>query len=88
MLGYRICRESEITIIINTGYLSKVGKAFIPNPRLNNFDYTPNTKYLHFFPNKMDILYLSTSIGTIVCEYNIPDAILKSHEGEGLYLDF
>lgn len=88
MIVYRLCKPEEMNKILDDKGFDNVGRTFTVSPRLNNFNYEPQTKYLHFFTSKMDLLYLCPSEGHIVCEYCIPDELLTCHEGEGLYLDF
>ena len=83
---YRVCKEKEGEIILNTGDFSSLGSNY-RNGFKNDFDYEPGKKYLHFFKYFGDIHYLNLFKGYYICEYDIPDEILPE-PSYGSYLDF
>ena len=85
MYLYRVCDEEEYGKIINND--SNIGKYMTGNPRLNNHKYKKDTKYLHFFAQESDILYLNNLKNKYLCTYNIPDELAAQHKGEAYYLD-
>lgn len=87
MLVYRICKELEIRKIFENDSLNDIGKAFINNKKINNHNYEPNKKYLHFFKEYSSVFYLNTESGYYICTFDIPEFILENNAGEGYYLD-
>lgn len=85
---YRLCNEDEIKSIAENGNFNDVGQNFKVDSSKNTHDYKPESKYLHFFARKLEILYLSPNKGKYICEYDIPDEILKDAKGKGFYWDF
>lgn len=88
MLVYRLCKEEEITNILDFKNFSKVGKIFPKNEKLNTNSYDKNIKYLHFFKYKRDLLYLDLKANSYICTYDVPSYILEINKGIGFYLDF
>lgn len=88
MKVYRLCNEDEIKSIAENGDYSDVGKSFESNPKKNTHNYNPESQYLHFFARMLETLYLSPTKGKYICEYDIPDEILKDAKGKGFYWDF
>ena len=88
MLVYRLCKNAEITNILNFKNFSQVGNYFSKNEKLNTNSYKENIKYLHFFKIKSDLLYLAINANNYICTYDIPCYILELNKGTGFYLDF
>lgn len=83
---YRVCKEKEGDIILNTGEFSELGSNY-RNGFKNNFNYEHGKKYLHFFKYFGDIHYLYLGKGYYICEYDIPDELVPK-PSHGYYMDF
>ena len=87
MIVYRICKKDEIDIILNDKTFQKIGKVCEINKSINTHLYINNKKYIHFFKDKDSIFYLDTTADMYICTYDIPNYLLETHYGIGLYLD-
>lgn len=85
---YRVCNKEEIESILKNKNFEDVGKKRNLDTKKNNFNYEKDEKYMHFFTNKHNILYLDCSKGKYVCTYDLPEKIVKEHKGIGKYLDY
>ncbi len=85
---YRLCNKEEIDILLKNKNFEELGSKMKNNEKKNNFDYREDTKYIHFFKDKDNILYLNCSKGKYVCSYLIPENIVNAYSGIGKYLDF
>ena len=83
---YRVCKEKEGNIILNSGDYSLLGSNYY-NCFKNDFNYVPGKKYLHFFKYFVDIHYLNLNKGNYICEYDIPDELIPE-PSHGYYMDF
>ena len=88
MRVYRLCNEDEIEFILRDRNFESIGHKCQNDSTKNTHQYMQNVNYMHFFENEMSLLYLYPSKGKIICVYDIPDEILSSSRGRGLYLDF
>lgn len=86
MLVYRICKKEEIEKLFKNHNIVDIGNCFSLT-EVNNHQYEPNQKYLHFFKEKDSILHFLLK-DKYFCIYNIPENILKQYEGVGYYLDY
>ncbi len=84
MVIYRVCKKEEVKRILDERSFDNVGN-FCKNTEINSHNYKENTKYLHFFKSKTDLLYLNTSKGMYICIYDIPTEILTKYHGFGKY---
>ena len=84
----RLCKEEEVKSILERKDFDGVGKKYQNNEKLNNFNYDPNEKYLHFFRDISGILYLDSTKGNYICTYLVPDELLEGKNGYGKYLDY
>lgn len=87
MRVYRVCEKSEIETLLKTNSFESIGHQFKDND-LNTHKYENDEKYIHFVKDKDDILFFDTLKGRIICEYEIPDDILKESEGKAFYKDY
>lgn len=85
MLVYRVCSSEEIIKLFNDGNFSNIGNYFNEN-KLNTHNYNSDKKYLHFFQNIENVIYVETK-GRFLCTYDIPNEILEKYKGFGNYLD-
>lgn len=85
---FRLCQQDEIKKILIQKSFVGVGQTYQNNYELNSHDYRANVKYLHFFKNKIDLLYLNTAAGRFICTYDIPEELLKQSAGQGKYKDY
>ena len=85
---FRLCRQDEIKKILTQKSFANVGQTCRNNPELNSHNYRANVKYLHFFKDKTDLLYLNTTAGRFICTYDIPEKLLKQTAGQGKYKDY
>jgi len=88
MQVFRLCKEDEIKKILNQKSFTEVGQICKKNHELNSHNYRNNVKYLHFFKNKIDLLYLNTASGRFICTYDIPEEFLRQYAGQGKYKDY
>ena len=90
---YRICNRYEIDQIFNNEDFSNIGGLGIKyiqykeNKNINEHEYNPNKRYLHFFKSKDSIIYWNTLKDNYICTYNIPEYILDNHLKNGIYLN-
>lgn len=87
MKVYRLCRKLEVEQILNNESFNEVGN-FCRNSERNSHNYDESIKYLHFFKQKTDLLYLNTLSGRFICTYDIPEELLSKHYGVGSYRDY
>ena len=87
MVVYRICKKEELDKIINGIPFSDIGRTCTNDSKLNNHEYKPNIKYLHFYKDYGSIFYLNVTKDHYICTYDIPDEILAEYVGSGRYLD-
>ncbi|MBE5757341.1 MAG: hypothetical protein E7345_00205 [Clostridiales bacterium] len=87
MIVYRLCREDEIQKILRNLSFEGVGY-YCRNNEKNSHTYNEDIKYMHFFKNKTDLLYLNTLMGRFICVYDIPEELLLKHFGYGKYYDY
>ena len=87
MLVYRICKKDEIEKIFKEKSFENIGRYFQINSSLNNHNYEDVYRYMHFFDDKVNILYLNLS-NHYLCTYDIPEDILCKYVGIGYYWDF
>ena len=59
MKVFRLCREDEVKQILNSKSFENVGN-YCRNSERNSHNYNEDVRYLHFFKNKSDLLYLNT----------------------------
>lgn len=85
MLVYRLCKEDEISTILETKNISVVGKYCSNTHRLNNHVYNNNKKYLHFFLEEYEITNLNPYKGNYICTYDIPEYLIEKYLGIGYY---
>ena len=88
MQVFRLCRQDEIKKILTQKSFADVGQIYQNNHELNSHNYRANVKYLHFFKNKIDLLYLNTTAGRFICTYDIPEKLLNESAGQGKYKDY
>lgn len=88
MRVFRLCNSDEIEKIIAYRDLKVIGENFKADPFKNNHQYIEGKRYMHFFEDETDLLYLSPNKGKNVCVYDIPEDILKGYKGYGNYADF
>ena len=87
MQVYRVCNKKEYSIIMKTKNCSIVGSE-MSNSNFNSHYYMKDKKYMHFFSNFDDILYLNLRKDYYICIYDIPDDLLNISAGIGYYYDF
>ena len=87
MLVYRICKKNEIEKIFKEKSFENIGRYFEKNSSLNNHNYEDVYRYMHFFDDKVNILYLNLS-NHYLCTYDIPEDILCKYVGIGYYWGF
>ncbi len=88
MIVYRLCRKDEAKKILVDRTLEDIGQKMQIDPKKNTHQYIQDENYIHFFENLTSILYLNTSEGKVICEYDIPEDILNQTIGTGDYLDY
>ena len=88
MRVFRLCNSNEIERIIENKSLAQIGKSYKIDPIKNTHQYVDGKKYMHFFKDEIDLLYLSPQKGKHICVYYIPDDLLKESKGYGNYADF
>ena len=87
MIVYRIAKEEEIKTILGEESLENIGRECKVDYKLNNHNYLPGKKYLHFYPDYGSIFYTSSQAKRYICTYDIPDDVLERSKGIGYYLD-
>lgn len=87
MKVFRLCREDEVKQILNSKSFENVGN-YCRNSERNSHKYNEDVRYLHFFKNKSDLLYLNTLANRFICVYDIPKELLSSYYGHGKYRDY
>ena len=87
MKVFRLCREDEVKQILNSKSFENVGN-YCRNSERNSHNYNEDVRYLHFFKNKSDLLYLNTLANRFICVYDIPKEFLSSYYGHGKYRDY
>ena len=87
MKVFRLCREDEVKQILNSKSFENVGN-YCRNSERNSHKYNEDVRYLHFFKNKFDLLYLNTLANRFICVYDIPKELLSSYYGHGKYRDY
>ncbi len=88
MQVYRLSNQSEVETILSSHSFLGLGKEREKNPKLNNHNYQPSTRYMHFFKDFSSIFYLFPDEGKYICTYEFPEDILSGTMGEGKYLDY
>jgi len=91
MLLYRLSKECEVNKILSYRDFDGIGREYLREEDFlfcNNHDYKENEKYLHFFKEKSNLLYLWMDVGEMICTYDIPKEIVDTHTGEGYYTDY
>jgi len=84
---YRLCRRAEVQQILDNQSFDNVGN-YCCNSERNSHKYNESIRYLHFFKNKSDLLYLNTLVGRFICIYDIPEHLLSEYGGYGKYRDY
>ncbi len=87
MKVYRLCRRDEVEEILDNYSFDNVGN-YCRNSEKNSHIYDESIKYLHFFKQKTDLLYLNTLVGRFICVYDIPENLLSKYCGYGKYRDY
>lgn len=87
MKVFRSCQKDEADTILTEHSCNNAGQCFKSSLKSSHI-YNDNIKYLHFFKNATDILYLDTSPDRCICVYDIPEHILFEYQGIGKYTDF
>ena len=92
MKVYRYLSEDELNKIKEGDVLS-IGGYYYKNPT-NSHRYDENERYLHFFANKKNYLYVrdlhyfnNKKCQFYLCEFNIPLRVLIRYAGVGYYVD-
>jgi len=88
MKVFRLCTSDEIENILAFKSLRHAGQMCYNDPTRNDHQYEFGKKYMHFFGDERQLLYLSPKQGHNVCVYDIPDNVLKESKGYGIYLNF
>ena len=88
MQVYRLSSKDEVEKILASHNFLGLGKEHQINPKLNNHNYQPSTRYMHFFKDFSSIFYLFPDEGKYICTYDFPEDILSKTMGEGKYLDY
>ena len=82
---YRLCNFMEYEYMMRNSRL--LGNTFLINSKVNSHCYKLKTRYLHFFSEAINLLYLNTYSGNYVCMYDIDDELLIGCFGVGKYFD-
>lgn len=88
MRVYRLCNKDEAESILRDKNFESIGHKCQNDSTKNTHQYMQDVNYMHFFEEKMSLLYLYPSKGKFICVYDIPNEILSYSRGRGLYLDF
>lgn len=88
MRVYRLCNKHEAESIFENRKFKNIGHKCQNDSTKNTHQYIQDINYMHFFEKETSLLYLYPSKGKMICVYDIPDEILSSSKGRGLYLDF
>lgn len=88
MKVFRLCNKEEIDKINKCADFNLLGKSYQEDSVKNTHKYDREKRYMHFFKDEISVLFLSPRKGKFICEYDIPDDILKESEGYGNYADF
>ena len=88
MKVFRLCYSDEIENILTYRSLKHAGQLCQINPDKNDHQYEFGKRYMHFFGDERQLLYLSLQQGQNVCVYDIPDNVLKESKGYGKYPNF
>lgn len=88
MRVYRLCNKDEVESILKNRNFENVGHRCKNDITKNTHQYRQDINYMHFFEKVTSLLYLYPAKGKMICVYDIPDEILISSIGRGLYLDF
>lgn len=88
MRVYRLCNKHEAESILKNRKFKNIGHKCQNDSTKNTHQYIQDINYMHFFEKETSLLYLYPSKGKMICVYDIPDEILSSSKGRGLYLDF
>lgn len=88
MQVYRLSNKAEVESILSTHSFEGLGKECERDPKLNNHNYQPSTRYMHFFKDFSSIFYLFPDESKYICTYDFPEDILSGTMGEGKYLDY
>lgn len=85
---FRLCNATELNYILEYKNFDTLFRTFLKNSNSNTHNYLPDTKYIHFFREDFNILYLHPKQGRYLCVYDIPDEIAKQCLGLGIYYDY
>lgn len=88
MRVYRLCNRDETEYILKNRNFENVGHKCKKDFTKNTHQYRQDINYMHFFEEETSLLYLYPSKGKMICVYGIPDDVLSSSIGRGLYLNF
>lgn len=88
MRVYRLCNKDEAEFILKNRNFENIGHKCQNDSTKNTHQYIQDVNYMHFFEKEINLLYLYPSKGKMICVYDIPDEILSSSIGRGVYLDF
>lgn len=84
---YRLCKEEEIKNILYSKSFENTGNYFYINNSVNNHKYKRNVKYLHFFSDINDVMFMSPEKGMYIYEINMDSSTLEKYFGYGYYSD-
>lgn len=87
MKVFRSCQKDEVNTILTEHSCANAGQYFKSSLKSSHI-YNNNIKYLHFFKNPNDLLYLDTSPDRCICVYDIPEQTLFKFQGIGKYTDY
>ena len=83
---YRVCKKEEYESLVNCVAFSELGAYFdFDTSLLNDHNYDKDEKYLHFFREMGNIVFLGTLKGNYLCYYDVPDDLLEKSKGIGYY---
>lgn len=85
MKVYRLCREKEVSDILDNADFKDIGRYWMNVKFLNTHTYLEKERYLHFFYRKEDVFRLYANIGLYICTYDIPDELGEMFTGTGIY---
>lgn len=86
MIVYRVCTQEEYESLVNGIAVSELGAYFdFDTSLLNDHKYNNDEKYLHFFGEMGNIVFLGTLKDHYLCYYDIPNDLLDNNKGIGYY---
>ena len=84
---YRLCKEKELKKIFFSNSFKNTGNYFIKKNLINTHEYKSSVKYLHFFKDINDVLFINPEEGMYIYEMDLDSAFLKQYFGYGFYRD-